>query len=137
MEKGTRFGKLTVDYLTDANNIFCVCDCGTRIIVAEGQLNENSSCGCVHRILLWANQGMADQGRALINDNTAPQHESRGINFDKKKNKWRARITFQSKEYHLGYYPDKETASEIKREAESNLDNFIEWFNNFKNNSMS
>ena len=132
----TRFGKLSVNYILDENNIHCVCDCGTKIIVNENQLNENSSCGCVNRILLWAQQGLPDQGGVVFNETTViDNNEERGINFDKKKNKWRARITFQSKEYHLGYYPDKNAALDIRRTAEKNLNtDFIGWFAEYKNN---
>jgi hypothetical protein len=59
--------------------------------------------------------------------------EGRGINYDSKKGKWRARITYQSKEYHLGYFADKETAVAARKEAESNLSaDFIEWLSGFK-----
>lgn len=133
----TRFGKLLVNYVEDENNIHCVCDCGTKIIVTENNLNDNSSCGCVNRILLWAQQGLADQGSVDVRENKAVEnHADRGVNFDKKKKKWRARITFQSKEYHLGYYPDKDAALAIRRTAENNLSaDFIGWFTQFKNNN--
>jgi hypothetical protein len=59
--------------------------------------------------------------------------EGRGINHDSKKGKWRARITYQSKEYHLGYFADKETAVAARKEAENNLNgDFIEWLSGFK-----
>jgi hypothetical protein len=61
--------------------------------------------------------------------------DERGVRFEKGKGKWRVRITFQAKEYHLGYYTDKESALKTKREAEAHFgSDFVNWFNNtFKN----
>jgi hypothetical protein len=145
----TRFGKLTVNYASDDDNIHCVCECGTRIIVSKSQLTDNSSCGCIHRKILLALSGMVDDGgafdgsafdRSVFGRSTSrskqmiEHQEGRVINFDSKKDKWRARITYQSKEYHLGYFADKETAVATRKEAESNLSgNFIEWLSGFKN----
>ena len=135
MDKRTRYGKLLVKHIVDENNIHCVCDCGTKIIVTENQLDDNSSCGCVHRILLWAYHGEADKGGAFNENKMPEQHGGRGLNYDKQKKKWRARIIFQSKEYHLGYYQEKESALKIRREAENNIgDNFIKWYANLKTN---
>jgi hypothetical protein len=132
-DKKTRFGKLTVTYIEDENNIHCTCECGTRIIVAEHQLNDNSSCGCIYRKYLLSLAGV-DDDEDNIKRRQVEYPEGRGINFDKKKNKWQARITYQSKEYHLGYFPDKETALVVRKEAETNMNtNFVDWFNIFKN----
>jgi hypothetical protein len=130
--KQTRFGRLVVDYVVDEDNIHCTCDCGTQIIVTEKQLRNNCSCGCIHREMLLALSGESDDYQREDTHKTDPAID-RGINFDKKKNKWRVRVTYQFKEYHIGYFPDKESAINIRKEAESNLyGNFIEWYNNYK-----
>ena len=59
--------------------------------------------------------------------------DERGVRFEKGKNKWRVRVTFQSKEYHLGYYAEKDDALKIRQEAENHLNSgFIEWYNKFR-----
>ena len=129
-----RFGKLVVNYYTDENNYYCVCDCGNKIIIAKNQLHDNSSCGCVNRFLFLSLVGALDEGNTLKANQPLEFNEGRGISFDKKKGKWRSRIVYQSKEYHLGYFTDKETALEVRKVAESNLSNdFIGWYNIFKN----
>ena len=136
-DERTRFGKLAVNYAEDENSIHCTCDCGTKIIVSKDKLDDNSSCGCLHRIYLLSLVGAADEGSIMAANPTANLHEGRGINYDKKKEKWRARITYQSKEYHLGYFPDKEAAIEVRREAESNMgSDFIQWYTQYKNEKL-
>jgi hypothetical protein len=137
MEKGSRYGKLLIDYFTDENNIYCVCDCGTRIIVTEKQLNDNSHCGCVNRMYLLSLVGADDESNDMQATKGNEHIKGRGVNFQKDKGKWRARITYQSKEYFLGYFPDRDSALEIRQEAERNLNtNFIEWYKQRKDNNV-
>lgn len=128
----TRYGMLSVNYVEDENNYHCVCDCGTRLIVSKQQLNDDSSCGCVYRKMLLSLVGKNDDTMAQetpINEDI----DERGIYFDKDKNKWRARITFQAKKYHLGYHADKNAALKIRKEAEKNLgNNFLAWLKSYK-----
>jgi len=124
----TRFGKLTLNYI-DKNDHYCVCDCGIRIILTKEQLDKNRHCGCEYRKYLLALSGKEDDKHELEQTQTTTYSENRGVNFEK--NKWRARITFQTKVYHLGYFSSKEAAIEMRKEAEHNLNNnnFIEWYN--------
>ena len=56
--------------------------------------------------------------------------EERGVKFEKGKNKCRVRVAFQGKEYHLGYYSEKDSALELRREAETHLNgDFLCWYN--------
>jgi len=99
----TRFGKLALSYISDENNYHCTCDCGMKIILTKEQFETKNSCGCEIRKLLWAASGKSDEEfevNTLARSITIGYSEGRGVNFDKKKNKWRVRITFQSKEYH-------------------------------------
>jgi hypothetical protein len=122
---------LSVNYVEDDNNIFCVCDCGNRLITTKERLNDDSHCGCVHRRLLLLAVGKNDDYYPALEIQTQEYHEGRGINYEK--SKWRARITYQKKEYHLGYYTEKDAAIEIRKEAEKNLNgDFLGWFEEFK-----
>jgi hypothetical protein len=127
----TRFGKLTLNYISDENNYHCECDCGTKVILTKEQLDRADSCGCEKRKYWLSLNGMSDDGYTAINQNhTVKYSENRGVNFDKRKNKWRVRITYRSKEYHLGYFAEKEDALKRRQEAERSLNsNFIEWYN--------
>jgi hypothetical protein len=93
-----------------------------------------TSCGCEARKLIWAASGKSGD-EFEVNTNLVPTvttgySDERGVRFEKGKNKWRVRVTFQSKEYHLGYFPEKEAALEMKREAESHFNSdFIGWYN--------
>jgi len=62
----------------------------------------------------------------------------RGVSFDKQKNKWRAHIELNGKQYNLGRYHKIEEAQRIREIAETMLNNkFIEWYKqrDFANNS--
>ena len=131
----TNFGKLSLNYVSDENSYHCSCVCGNKVILTKEQLESMNSCGCESRKLLWTACGKSsDEFEFNTKQPTAATvgySDERGVRFEKGKNKWRVRITFQSKEYHLGYYSEKETAMKIKHEAESHLNSdFIEWYNN-------
>jgi hypothetical protein len=141
-DNSIRFGKLVVDYEVDENSYRCTCDCGMKIIVKREHLNENSHCGCVTRALLLdhirKNSNIDIDDDIVENKVPVPDNnKGRGLNFDKKKNKWRARIIYQSKEYHLGYFQDEKTALEVRKDAEMNMGTgFLEWYNKLKNDSI-
>ena len=132
----THYGKLTFNYASDENSYHCSCDCGNKVILTKQQLESMDSCGCEIRKLLWAASGKTpDEIKEYENMNlpsTAPVavSEESGVRFEKSKNKWRVRVTFQGKEYHLGYYEDKGTALAKKREANIHLNgDFLLWYN--------
>ena len=129
----TKNGKLVVNYIRDEENYHCTCDCGTRIILTKEQFSQRKHCGCEHRKYLRSLVGMEDEEQEIRQNTTIPHSSSRGVNFYQKKNKWRARIIFQSKEYHLGYFSEKETAIEMRMEAEKHLGNgFLEWYDSIQ-----
>ena len=137
----TNFGKLTLNYMSDENSYHCSCECGNKVILTKEQLESRTSCGCEIRKLIWAASGKSSEdfefNTPMIPTASVGYSEDRGVRFEKGKNKWRVRVTFQSKEYHLGYYAEKEAALEIRREAENHLNSdFIEWYNRtFKSNT--
>jgi hypothetical protein len=51
----------------------------------------------------------------------------KGVSFDKRENKWRARITIDNKDIHLGYFNNIEDA--IKKRQEKALELFGEFTN--------
>ena len=126
----TQFGKLVLNYVSDEGDYYCTCKCGTKIILKEEQLKKSNSCGCENRKLLLSHTGIEDNTSEMDKlYNLTTQNESRGVTFEASKNKWRARITFQSKEYHLGYFDKKDDALKRKTEAEENLNgDFLGWY---------
>jgi hypothetical protein len=72
---------------------------------------------------------------ALIYTNIAEDDAKNGINFEK--GKWRTRIRFYGKDYHLGYHDDKMSALQRRIEAEAHTvdGDFLEWFNAVVKNS--
>ena len=130
----TRYGKLTFNYASDENSYHCSCACGNKVILTKKQLERMDSCGCETRKLLWVASGKSGEEyeNMLIpaTQSTANLSENRGVKFEKGKNKWRVRVTFQSNEYHLGYYEDKDAALAKRREAEVHLNgDFLWWYN--------
>ena len=137
----TNFGKLTLNYMSDENSYHCSCECGNKIILTKEQLESRNSCGCEIRKLIWAASGKSSEdfefNTPMVPATPVGYSDERGVRFEKGKNKWRVRVTFQAKEYHLGYYAEKEAALEMRREAENHLNSdFIEWYNRtFKSNT--
>lgn len=129
-QEKTRFGKLTLNYKSDEKSFHCTCDCGLKIILTSEQLEQATCCGCTKRRIIRAAVGMSDDSYMANEMPSDKIPDGRGVNFDKKKGKWRARVTFQSKEYHLGYFATKEKALAVKQEADRNLNiDFLDWFN--------
>jgi len=52
------------------------------------------------------------------------------VRFENSKNKWRTRATFQRKEYHLGYYKEKDAVLAKGCMANIHLnEDFLLWYN--------
>lgn len=71
------------------------------------------------RIANFSTNGM---NRDLRSNNTSG---CTGVSFDKRRNKWRARIKINKKEIGLGYYDEKEDAIKARKDAENKY--FGEW----------
>jgi hypothetical protein len=52
-------------------------------------------------------------------ENTTSKY--RGVNYQKRRNNWRARITYKGKEYHLGEFNTEEEAFKARIKAEKDL----------------
>lgn len=65
-----------------------------------------------------------DMNKKILPNNTSG---ITGVSWDKRKNKWRARIKYNQKEIHLGYFNTKEEAAEARKQAE------LEYFGEYRN----
>jgi len=124
-----QYGLLTLNYVSDEVNFYCTCDCGTKIILTEEQLNRMRLCGCYNRKSLLSKTDIVDDTSEMEKFYQLTSTEVRGVNFEPSKGKWRARVTFRSKEYHLGYFVEEKDALKRRQEAEEHLGgDFLEWF---------
>jgi hypothetical protein len=133
---GKKFGRLTViRRLEDkryGNGSFiynCICDCGNYKLVSSKHLLSGAtrSCGCLTKEMVIINQVKAVEKSlykgtkpCMLTSKIKSTNSSgyKGVAFDKRRTKWRARITFQKREIHLGYYENVEDAVKARKEAE-------------------
>jgi len=150
IKPGTRFGRLTViepDHIVEGGRGYayrCKCDCGNEIITRVGNLRSGytRSCGCLHDELFIENRPDYEK---IFTENTninkikkeyrKPMKNSTsgalGVSWHKRIKKWQARISFQKRNYHLGYFKKLEDAVAARKKAEEKLfDNFLEWYEN-------
>jgi len=131
---------LTLNYDAGDGYVNVSCACGTKIFLTQEQLNTMTSCGCMARKLLLRAVGGEEDGYEMKATSSALSNNptGQGVKFEQRKNKWRARIRFQGKEYHLGYFVEEAAATERRNEAEAHLNNdFIGWFNRTCKNVLS
>ena len=144
---GETFGRLTVIEIGDREKdrgyyYWCECSCEkhTRLQVRGDKLRcgEVKSCGCIHDELFHQNVTTAHKnnfvngthvGRTLSDDiqcnNTSGY---RGVSWHRRVKKWQARIAYQNKTYHLGYYDTPEEASEAYKAAKEAIKkDFNKW----------
>ena len=67
--------------------------------------------------LRWATASQNCQNRKIDKDNTSG---TKGFSFDKKRNKWTAKITIDGKRIHLGSFMKKEDAVNIRIQRAKN-----------------
>lgn len=141
---GRQFGKLIVTGLerTEINKIKkgnattyfwrCRCDCGKEVIANGRHLREGriNSCEDVIRNSQKSYMEIGNEFKKenILKEGTRLDYLSgiskantsgvRGVNFSKSKNKYRARIYFKGKEYHLGYFNTVEKAELARKKAE-------------------
>lgn len=122
------FGKLTaIQPLSEIGNQtkwFCQCDCGSQTIVYYYNLKNGhtQSCGCLKEVSpLTIINGTALE---LIKSTTVNRNNTsgyRGVSRCHNSTRWRADITFQGEQYHLGNFDSREGAYEARLEAEERL----------------
>lgn len=100
----------------------CRCRCGKEVLLPTYKLtsNQTKSCGCI----------IDDM------DHKASKSNATCISYDKKNNKYRARISRYNKMYHLGRFDDYKDAENIVLIAKtfSDINDFNQWFSNKKEN---
>ena len=140
---GQRCGRLTALKATDKRGSNesviwqCRCDCGKETEVPYGSLASGNtrSCGCLTKELPGPQAYMRYidgtcvellERRKLRRDNTSGYT---GVQWNKRKDKWQALITFKGKTYNLGFYNKIEDAAEARKEAENRIfGEFLDWY---------
>lgn len=135
---GQRFGKLTV--LAPAENIgsrtawLCRCDCGQETVVPTRRLRDGrrTSCGC-DREGIGDSHGKAGRASLTFIDGTCVEMIRAGtvrcnntsgvpgVEWWKRKQRWRASICFKGKRRYLGSYVHFEDAVKARKRAEEEL----------------
>lgn len=119
------FGKLRaiqpMAELSNQTKWLCQCECGNQAIVYYYNLRNGhtQSCGCLKAISpLTIVNGTAIE---LIKSTTVNSNNTsgfRGVSRCHNSPKWRADITFQGEQLHLGNYDTREAAHEARQAAE-------------------
>lgn len=114
----------------------CKCDCGNEIIVSGKRLKYGKIKNCEdykrNELKSYTQIGNEFKRKNILKEGTrldnicdkvgkANTTGVRGVSFKKDKNKFRARIGFKGKDYHLGYYNTVEEARKVREKAEEIL----------------
>lgn len=135
---GQRFGKLTVRCRSDKRGSRgartvplweCLCDCGELVYRATDSLVGTGNCMCAvcasakNTAKARSQAGFADgtQISRIRNIDPASSNASgvRGVYFDRRSNKWRARLKFRGQLMNFGSYENLNDAVKARREAEA------------------
>lgn len=159
---GKRFGKLLVLGLektankiysngTSAKDYFwrCKCDCGNEVVVKGRILRDGKTTDCEiakrNASKSYTKIGNEFKKENILKEGTRIDYLSnkkskantsgvRGVDFSKEKNKYRARIRFKGKEYHLGYFNTIADAEKARHDAEKKIYHpIVEKYNYCKN----
>lgn len=119
----------------------CKCHkCGSLTEIPLARLTSGQANECVHCVRKYLDKGRewakeyAQGGSSILNViergiNKNNSSGYKGVSWHKESQKWRAYITFQRKQYNLGFYEKLEDAISARRSGEKEIfDNFIEWY---------
>lgn len=134
---GRRFGFLEVISLSDKRGSRgartvplweCRCDCGAICYKATDTLTNSNTSMCSDCASKYAKNKMREglkyvdgtqlsriRSDSLIATNTSG---CRGVYFDRRTGKWRARLKFKGKLMNFGYYSEYEDAVKARKQAE-------------------
>ena len=138
---GQRYGRLVV--LRQAENIgkrtawLCRCDCGNEVVVRTNRLRSGhtTSCGCKGP---GATPGVGLPGLTYVEGTCLEMLRAKtvrrnntsgvpGVDWQKKRGRWRASICFKGQRYFLGSYELFDEAVQARRLAEAKLhDEFLQ-----------
>lgn len=132
---GQQFGELKVIKLSDKRNDHntlmweCLCSCGNTTYVTGGSLRAGhyKSCGC--KLVEKRDRGAKNHIQADRVDGTRKSalktklHKGnksghKGVMWDEHKQRWKAYIGFQGRNYALGSFIEKEDAIAARQKAE-------------------
>lgn len=137
--KNKKYGRLIViekSYVKNGQSYWlCQCDCGNTRIVPIDSLTSGKckSCGCLQKEknihnaknnkklikyrdnTFMENTNLASLKSTLSQNNTSG---TKGVCWCKHSNSWKAYITFQKKNYSLGYFKDINKAIQARKAAE-------------------
>lgn len=137
---GETFGELTVMYpLLDGKRgtgysmtWHCKCSCGKEVDVTYQCLIRGSTISCGHV--------RSENTKKIVVDGTVPcrlqtslsssnTSGCTGVHYDKRSQKWIARLMFKRKKYPLGSYSDFNDAVNARKRAEKEIYGpFLEWY---------
>ena len=148
---GQKVGRLTpLEYLPDKkdqkDNKYawrCACDCGNEFVATTSELIHNriQSCGCLGKEK--AREHICEVSKKSFVEGTHIGNiTKRGLRVDsktgvrgvtKRDGRFRAKIGFKNRQYHLGTYDTLEEATHARKKAEELFyDTFLEQYNNKK-----
>ena len=131
---GKRFGKLTVvEYIgkIDGKHNYwkCLCDCGEYVYRPTDKLTDGTECMCEACAEKHAAERMREnagyvggtQISRIRTDRPIATNSSgvRGVYFDRRTGRWRARLKFKGKLMSFGSYANFEDAVKARKQAEA------------------
>ena len=136
---GQRYGQLTVlrpaESIGDKTTWLCRCDCGNEVVVKTRYLRSGhvKSCGCKRAEGIGSHLNYIDgtcvemlRAKTVRRNNTSGVP---GVDWQKKRGRWRASICFKGKRYYLGSYSVFADAVKARKQAEAELhDKFVDEF---------
>ena len=142
---GDRFGILTVEGIAEKGNgksyYICLCDCGRKIELSGSHLKNRKSFGCLSSDIIDEKIGLSAETFTHIGKMTSRNSSGYpGVCWKKDKQRWQARIFFNGKDKHLGYFYTKEEAVEARKNAEKIIyDNYSDVIDKMpnKNNAFT
>ena len=134
---GKRIGRLTVLERTDQTSPRgkrrtylwkCICDCGETVYRPTDKLTSGDLCMCESCAARYATEHMREnagyvdgtQISRIRSDKLISTNSSgvRGVYYDRRTHKWRARLKFKGKLMNFGSYSNFEDAVKARRQAE-------------------
>ena len=94
------------------------CDMGEKPSVNYSIERINNDLGYYKENCRWATSSEQSQNTRIFKTNTSGM---RGVSWNKRKNKWRAFISHDRQQNHLGYFDTKQLAHEARQIAEKKL----------------
>lgn len=118
----------------------CDCECGNTITLSGSHLVKRYSCGCMSKDYIPNTDVKAESFTHLGKKSKRNTSGYPGVCWKKDKQRWQARIFFNGKDKHLGYFYTKEEAVEARKNAEKIIyDNYSDVIDKMpnKNNAFT